>query len=392
MTLRVFQGRLAAGPGPARSPTRAPHRLIGFPRAVALFRALAIAAAVAHTTDAIARNESEEAAQVCSCPFAHVQAAVLHVHGGRRVRVCACGVGDMRDRGAVCYQRWQAAAGICACAGTHSGIGPSGRAAGPAGGWAAESVVTGERLQALADVTVVTEEWLRFHSSLHAAIDTHRHAIVLIDASGQFVGDTAARSAASAALARARIVFVYSHLLPPFFQGVALKATSRPIVLISHNGDDHVSADISHLPPPTHTHKDPVCVLEHQGGRGGGEGGRGGGEGGKEWEMVAMHALRTGHISRWWAQNSESPHPRISPLPIGTNDIFFFFSPFFSLISEREILRFSLEREKFSVFLRNSSFFSIGTYTCVSSPCLKVLMRLLFLFSLFPSFFFFSPH
>jgi hypothetical protein len=220
-------------------------------------------------------------------------------------------------------QRWQAASGICACAGTHSGIGPSGRAAGEAwagtaaGGWAAESVVTGERLQALADVTVVTEEWLRFHASLHAAIETDRHAIVLIDASGQFVGDTAARSAASAALARARVVFVYSHLLPPFFQGAALKATSRPFVLMSHNGDDHVSADISHLTPLTQTHKDLVCV-------GGGEGG-----GAKEWEIAAMQALRTGHISRWWAQNSESPHPRISSLPIGTNESFFLFLFFF---------------------------------------------------------------
>jgi len=350
MTLRVVRGQLAAGPGTARSPTRALHRLSGLPRAAALLRALALAAAVGafppHTTDAIARNERDEAAQVYSCPFAHVQAAVSRVHGGRHVRVCACGVGDMRDRGAVCNssasrhpQLCQAAAGICACAGTHSGIGPSGRAAGEAGagtaagGWAAESVVTGERLQALADVTVVTEEWLRFHASLHAAIETDRHTLVLIDASGQFVGDTAARSAAFAALARARVVFVYSHLLPPFFQGAALKATSRPIVLMSHNGDDHVSADISHLTPFSRTHKDPVCV-------GGGEGG-----GAKEWEIIAMLALRTGHISRWWAQNSESSHPLISPLPIGINESFFLFLFFlFSLIS---------------------------TFTCVSPPCLQ---------------------
>ena len=55
-------------------------------------------------------------------------------------------------------------------------------------------------------------------------------AIVIIDQDGQLEGNHSTRHAASDALARARIVFVYTHLLPAFFQGAPFQATRRPIV------------------------------------------------------------------------------------------------------------------------------------------------------------------
>ena len=53
---------------------------------------------------------------------------------------------------------------------------------------------------------------------------------MIIDQDGQLEGNNSTRHAASDALARARIVFVYTHLLPAFFQGAPFQATRRPIV------------------------------------------------------------------------------------------------------------------------------------------------------------------
>lgn len=39
-------------------------------------------------------------------------------------------------------------------------------------------VLTGERMQALADVTIVTEEWLRFHTSFHSTINQNRQELL----------------------------------------------------------------------------------------------------------------------------------------------------------------------------------------------------------------------
>ena len=39
-------------------------------------------------------------------------------------------------------------------------------------------VLTGERMQALADATIVTEEWLRFHTSFHSTINQNRQELL----------------------------------------------------------------------------------------------------------------------------------------------------------------------------------------------------------------------
>lgn len=191
-----------------------------------------------------------------------------------------------------------------------------------------------------------TEEWLSFHTSLATAIDAQRHAIVVIDKDGRIVGDSGTRTRSLAALSRAEIIFVYTHLLEDFFHGETFAATREPgtcggFQLITHNGDDHVGAAIA---PATLQHGAPPCADAEDGdayqrpGRMRNEACRRAGnadqhEGSKadrgrsagavragraeSWEEIAVSALDSSRITRWWAQNNLACHPRVWSVPIG---------------------------------------------------------------------------
>jgi len=85
-------------------------------------------------------------------------------------------------------------------------------------------IITGERLQAIADVAVITEQKAQFHESCPAM----RLA--------RFPPGLATSEAALTALNGARVVFVYSDMIDHFL-GRVLPLLKQPIVLISHNGD-----------------------------------------------------------------------------------------------------------------------------------------------------------
>lgn len=136
--------------------------------------------------------------------------------------------------------------------------------AAPLKGWPQISeveMISGERLQALADIAVTTEARHGFHRSLPAmpvAIcrpDFEPEAEVLRRLDG------------------ARVVFVYSDMVDGFLARI-LPRLRHPIVLISHNSD--AAVEERHLP-----------------------------------------ALESGAIRHWFAQNAMARHPRLTALPIG---------------------------------------------------------------------------
>jgi hypothetical protein len=130
----------------------------------------------------------------------------------------------------------------------------------------AAEVITGERLQALADVSVVPSHIRRFHRHLE------RFAPSTIDFEHYDELDDRALDRVAAA----RVIFVYSHELDPFLERVWPHLDGGPYVLISHNSD--YGLDASRLP----------------------------------WVDAAGDRLRG-----WFAQNLEVRHPKLSPLPIG---------------------------------------------------------------------------
>jgi hypothetical protein len=127
-------------------------------------------------------------------------------------------------------------------------------------------IVTGERLQALAGVSVVPGHVRRFHRHLD------RHAAVTVD----FEEYGELDDTAIAQIARQRTIFVYTHELDAFIEHVWPRLDGGPYVLMTHNSDGGV--DASRLP-----------WLEHAGDR----------------------------LERWYAQNLELRHGKLEPLPIG---------------------------------------------------------------------------
>lgn len=131
----------------------------------------------------------------------------------------------------------------------------------------ADQIITGERLQALAEATVLTEPILRFHRSLPQAGIART---VLLPGT---MDDLEPAAEGLAALRGARSVFVYTHLLDAFVAKV-LPRLDHPVVLITHNSDHGVEE--RHRP-----------------------------------------LLDGGRIRHWFAQNARIAHPRLTPLPIG---------------------------------------------------------------------------
>jgi hypothetical protein len=122
-------------------------------------------------------------------------------------------------------------------------------------------MISGERLQAIADVTVASHERLRFHTSCPDV------SAVVINPD-RSIDPTNWR-----ALRAARTIFVYSDLVEVFFATI-MPRLEHPVVLITHNGDRNVTeADLARIEHP---------LLKH-----------------------------------WFAQNLSVAHPKATGLPIG---------------------------------------------------------------------------
>lgn len=126
---------------------------------------------------------------------------------------------------------------------------------------AAADIISGERLQAIADVAVTIEVRRAYH---HSAPEMPMAV---------FRPDFEPEPERMRLLEAARVVFVYSDMVDGFLRRI-LPHLRQPIVLISHNSDAAVEA--RHLP-----------VLE------------------------------TGAVRHWFAQNAMVRHPRLTALPIG---------------------------------------------------------------------------
>jgi hypothetical protein len=151
--------------------------------------------------------------------------------------------------------------------------------------WPREEIITGERLQALADVTIITDPIQRFHKSLPASVPLARlpgtMETIDLDQLGN-IGPFPLRSAAATAkriddvlapVRRARSIFVYTHLLPAFIAHVLPRLTHR-FVLITHNSDGLITDRYRPL-------------------------------------------LDDPRVERWFAQSALITHPKLECLPIG---------------------------------------------------------------------------
>jgi hypothetical protein len=148
-----------------------------------------------------------------------------------------------------------------------------------------DDIITGERLQALADVTVITDPILRFHKSLSPSIALAKlpgtMTTIELDQLGRlgpFPVRTKTATAqriddALAPVKRARSIFVYTHLLPAFIAGVLPHLTQK-FVLITHNSDGLITDNYQPL-------------------------------------------LADARLLRWFAQSALISHPKLECLPIG---------------------------------------------------------------------------
>jgi hypothetical protein len=133
--------------------------------------------------------------------------------------------------------------------------------------WKNGDLISGERLQAVAEATVVTKSILKFHRSLRQA--GIGYCLLFPGTHTELDPDPAS----IAALRGRRSIFVYSHLLPSFIFSVLPRLDHR-FVLISHNSDDGVDARF-------------------------------------------LKTLDDPRIVHWFAQNVSIDHPKLTPLPIG---------------------------------------------------------------------------
>jgi hypothetical protein len=131
--------------------------------------------------------------------------------------------------------------------------------------WTREDFVTGERLQALAEVTVSTPPVADFHRSLPRSVE-----VAMLHPDGESIK---ADASAMDRLRACRVIFVYTHLLPWFFAH-ALPELRHRFVLVTHNSDASV---------------------------------------GDEHRVF----LEDGRIARWFAQNARIRHAKLTALPIG---------------------------------------------------------------------------
>jgi hypothetical protein len=129
-------------------------------------------------------------------------------------------------------------------------------------------LLTGERLQALADLTLSTPAITAFHGRDH--IRSNALAEIGQNAQQQLLVPDAALIAACQ---QARVLFVYTHLLE-YFRLYIAPCLQQPFVLISHNSRHSVGLQ-------------DLDLLNHP------------------------------QLVHWWAQNVDVAHTRLSALPIG---------------------------------------------------------------------------
>jgi hypothetical protein len=133
--------------------------------------------------------------------------------------------------------------------------------------WSYDDPITGERLQALAEVSVLTRSIAAFHASLRSS--GARNLVLFPGSHNELEPD----ERACAQLRGRRSIFVYSHLLDSFVQRILPRLDHR-FVLISHNSDHGVDERF-------------------------------------------RAALDDARIVHWFAQNAVIRHPKLTPLPIG---------------------------------------------------------------------------
>jgi len=126
-------------------------------------------------------------------------------------------------------------------------------------------VVTGERLQALADVTLLPRLLVARHQDLDLCSEAIRFA-----SHRELDGPELARISAS------RSIFVYTEAIGLFQEHVWPRLTGNGYVLITHNSDHEVGS-----------------------------------------EQLPWIESNSGRLAHWFAQNLVVDHPKLSPLPIG---------------------------------------------------------------------------
>ena len=129
-----------------------------------------------------------------------------------------------------------------------------------------EEIVTGERLQSIADLTVLSREVRHFHRH----VERHAREMVIVDDFRTLDEGTIDR------LSRTRTLFVYTHELRAFIDHVWPRLGGRGYVVMTHNSD--FAADESYLP-----------WLDATGDK----------------------------LGRWFAQNATIAHPKVVPVPVG---------------------------------------------------------------------------
>src|SRR5918992_312370 len=130
----------------------------------------------------------------------------------------------------------------------------------------ASEVLSGERLQSLADISVVP----RHVRDFHRGIERYARDMLVFDDYAEL------DQAAVDRLSKARSWFVYTHELEPFVEHLWPRIEGAGHVLITHNSDGEIDAAS-------------LAWLEPDDGR----------------------------LARWYAQNVTFDHPKVVPLPIG---------------------------------------------------------------------------
>lgn len=129
-----------------------------------------------------------------------------------------------------------------------------------------DEIVTGERLQQLAGISLLPHHVRDFHQH----VELHARETVLFEQHADITDAHVERISAHTT------IFVYSHELDGFLEHVWPRLGAGPYVLMTHNSDHGV--DDTRLP-----------VVERAGPK----------------------------LARWFAQNLEVRHPKLAPLPIG---------------------------------------------------------------------------
>ena len=138
-----------------------------------------------------------------------------------------------------------------------------------------QTIITGERLQEKADVTITSKEVTAFHGleniRTNKVLEIPKHEVRKIFRKKIF--DAAPDEKWIESCKAVKFFFVYTHLLQ-YFKKYVLRRLDSPFILISHNSDDGIG-------------------IEH------------------------LDILNNPYLQKWYAQNCEINHNKLIPLPIG---------------------------------------------------------------------------